>query len=269
MQPSLRQTLIHVARATRDELVARRRARSPRTACGRRRPSGHDSATSVASIAGRRSMRAAIRPSTYGAVGRLAVDVHRRSCSGSRARPTRVRRGTSPSAPARSAREPHGRGEQRPGSDPPGSTRKPSPGARSGPHTKHVGNGCQSGCTTTGDAAAASCRGRGPTAPAGTSTSSVAAHRLRRRRRRRRAARAAPALASTVQSASSSGDGRRSVTLGRAVDVRGEQSRGDAAVPAVGWSAEPAIANDRRRIGHDENPGICSVRGTDRSGEPR
>ena len=79
-----------------------------------------------------------------------------RSCSGSRAPPTPARPGPTPSASARSARVAHRRREElarrRRG---PGCTRSPSPCVRSGPHTKQLGNGCHSGCTMTGELAAA------------------------------------------------------------------------------------------------------------------
>ena len=59
----------------------------------------------------------------------------------------------------------------------PGNTRSPSPSARPGPHTKHVGNGCHSGCTTTGDAPAAARASASGTA-GGASTSTAVGDRF-------------------------------------------------------------------------------------------
>ena len=134
----------------------------------------------------------------------------------------------------------------------PGCTRNPSPGTRSGPQTKQAGNGCQSGCTTTGDAAAAA-RATASDGGAGASTSTIAGTASAIVASPSRRTSRSPAAASTV-SGVSSGDGSRNVTSAGPSMCAASSPAVTPPFPRSGGPAEPRRGSrpSRRPSGDDD-----------------
>ena len=239
-----------MARGDGDELVVRRRARSPRTACGRR---GRAATT---------ARRASCRSPAAGRFGPRSGRARTASSGGSPPMYMTKLLGQSSAAHISSARHfTRRRRPDRPGTEParrraardptrPGSTRNPSPGHAVG--SAHEARRERMPVRMHDDGRAPPrhrWRPR-PTAAAGASTS-TSPRRLRQSSSS--PSRNTSAAGTRVDRAWRRQRRRQSQRdLGRAVDVRGEQPRGDATVPAVGWSAEPGgnhDVDDRARRG--------------------
>ena len=187
-------------------------------------------------------MRAATRPSTYGTAGRCpSMYITKLLGQSSAAHTSTV--GTNPLVSARSRGYSTGAANSSCSPTRPGCTRNPSPGARSGPHTKQPGKGCHSGCTMTGDAAAAA-RASSNDGGAGTSMSTdvaTASAIVASPSRRRSVSSAAASTLSGV----SSGAGSRNVT---------------SAVPSKWTASIPAVTPPFPRSGGPANrAGITTV----------
>ena len=248
-----RQTLIHVARAHGDQLVVRveRAGREQLASVEALRPRRTRRAACRSRAAG--SIRAAMRPSTYGtSSGRSPLMYMTKLLGQSSAAHRRCGR-NQPVGAGEIERVLDRRGEQfarrRRG---PGCTRNPSPGTRSGPQTKQPGNGMPLGMHDDGRCGRrGACRCERTAAPGPRRRRSPARPRRSSHRRRGRTS-MSPAAASTV-SGVSSGDGSRNVTSAGPSKCAASNPAVTPPFPRSGGPANRAGSRPSRRPSGDDD----------------